>query len=202
MAARGKPRIYFTFMVGCFGASGDQHHDHVLSKQLAEAHPCVSAWRLAHNGLLVPGASARLETALGGYQVASREAGKIWLDDQPVVLASHPPSAWQVFLCPVCARMRYKLSRVDGRWACIKCHGLRYASRHKHRMLTGWHRLMLLRRRIGASLVPFTSITPKPLRQRRYWRIVREIRQIEAGLIGHIREDVSDVLERRDGRPS
>ena len=69
-------------------------------------------------------------------------------------------------------------------------------------MLAGWHRLMLLRRKIGASLVPFTSITPKPLRQRRYWRIVREIRQIEAGLIGHIREDVSDVLERRDGRPS
>ena len=69
-------------------------------------------------------------------------------------------------------------------------------------MLAGWHRLMLLRRRIGASLVPFTSITPKPLRQRRYRRIVREIRQIEAGLIGHIREDVSDVLERRDGRPS
>jgi hypothetical protein len=64
-------------------------------------------------------------------------------------------------------------------------------------MIPNYHRLMRLRRKIGADPRPFTPITPRPLRCNRYWRIVREIRQLEAGLVGHIREDVADVLERR-----
>ena len=180
----------------------DQHHDRVPFERLTQAHPCADCFKLAREGLLREGASGTLQTPHGGHQIASHEAGKISIDGQPVVIGWHPALPQRVFICGACGETRYKLFHVGGRWACFRCQGLTHASRHQSRMLAGWHRLMLLRRRIGASLVPFTSITPKPLRQRRYWRIVREIRQIEAGLIGHIREDVSDVLERRDGRPS
>jgi len=56
---------------------------------------------------------------------------------------------------------------------------------------------MRLRRKIDASSVPFSPIAPKPPDARRYWQIVREIRQLEASLVQHIRGDVCDVLERR-----
>jgi hypothetical protein len=136
---------------------------------------------------------------LGARQVAVREGG-IFIDGFRVQTASAPVLPWRVFLCPACSRVRYKLFEVGGRWACYRCHGLTHASRHKHRTIPNYHRLMRLRRKIGASLVPFSPIAPRPSRQRKYWRVVREIRRLEAGLIGHIREDVADVLERRDGR--
>ncbi|MBV9533643.1 MAG: hypothetical protein JO283_21915 [Bradyrhizobium sp.] len=55
---------------------------------------------------------------------------------------------------------------------------------------------MRLRRKIGAEAKPFTPIVPRPFSHRRYWRTVREIRALEAGLVGHVREDVADVLQR------
>jgi hypothetical protein len=191
--------IFHTVPISSFE---DQHHDRVPFERLTQAHPCVDCFALYREGLFAPGASARLETPRGGYQIASHEAGKILIDGQPVRVGWHPALPQRVFICEACGQTRYKLFHVGGRWACARCQRLTHASRHHHRMLVGWHRLMLLRHKIGASPVPYTSITPKPLRQRRYWRIVLEIRQIEARLVGHIREDVSDVLERRDGRRS
>ena len=39
---------------------------------------------------------------------------------------------------------------------CYRCHGLTHARRHRHRTIPHYHRLMRLRRKIGASLVPFS----------------------------------------------
>lgn len=188
--------------MGAFGLLDDHHHERVPVERLAENYPCVSVHWLYREGLLVVGASARLETAHGGYQMATREPGKIWIGDQVVVIGSHPVLKLSVFICPTCQNTRYKLFEVAGRWACYRCHGLTHASRHAHRTIPNYHRLMRLRRKISADPRPFTPIPPMPSRQRRYWRIVREIRQLEAGLVRHIREHVADVLERRDGRQS
>ena len=57
----------------------------------------------------------------------------------------------------------------------------------------------VMRRRIGAGK-PFTPIEPRPLHHRRYWRTALEIRRLEAELVGHLRNDVCAVLERRRDR--
>ena len=59
---------------------------------------------------------------------------------------------------------------------------------------------MSLRRKIGVSSEPFTPLPRDPPLRRhyeRYDRIVAEIGELEAKLIGHLRRDVNDVLERR-----
>ena len=183
-------------MPGAFGLL-ETPNARVPPERFTASHPCADVHRLYREGLLVPGASARLETAHGGCLLASHEAGKIWIDGQAVVIGSHPALPQSVFICPVCQRTRYKLFEVGGRWACSRCHGLTRASRHTHRMLPGWHRLMRLRRKIGADPQPFTPIAPMPPRCKRYRRIVAEIRRIESGLITHLRADVCDVLQRR-----
>jgi hypothetical protein len=67
-------------------------------------------------------------------------------------------------------------------------------------MLPNWHRLTRLRRKIGASLMPFSPIELRPPRSRKYRQIVAEIRAIEASLLGHLRRDVNGVLEKRDDK--
>jgi hypothetical protein len=71
------------------------------------------------------------------------------------------------------------------------------ASRHRDRSVPGLHRARWLRRRIGADPRLFTRIAPKPLQARRYWRLAREIRELEARLAEHLAHSVVDVLERR-----
>jgi hypothetical protein len=158
-------------------------------------------------GLLVAGASARLICGPRAYHLAVHEAGKIRINDQPVVIGTHPAIPQKVFICPACQNIRYKLFEVGGRWSCYRCHGLTHASRHVHRSIPGLNRLLYLRRQIGAALAPFTEIAPRPaegfsrrMRRRKYWRIVAEIRQIERELVGHARRDVADVLEKRHER--
>ena len=75
--------------------------------------------------------------------------------------------------------------------------GLHYSSRHLNRMLPGFNRLVRLRRRIGADPRPFTPIAARPWWYKRFWRIAGEIRQLEERLVGHLRVDVNDALERR-----
>ena len=145
---------------------------------------------------------ARVEISAGGcgYQLASHEAGKISIDGQPVVIGTHPALLQPVFICPACRRIRYKLFEVGGRWACYRCHELTHACRHVHRTIPNLHRLKRLRRKIGADSQLFTPIASKPSYATRYWRIVAEIRQLEAGLVQHARRDVCDVIERRHDR--
>jgi hypothetical protein len=113
--------------------------------------------------------------------------------------------------CPSCGADRYKLYLKDGRWACRgrQCHNLTHASRHRSRSIPALHRLAWLRRRMGASEVPFSPLPEKPAqrrrgaaRDRRHLKLAREIRQIEGRLLEHADSDVSAVLECRYERHS
>ena len=97
----------------------------------------------------------RCKPRWGGYQIASREAG-IFIGGTFVAMQSHPFNG-RNFICGRCGRGCYRIYDRDG-WACRRCHRLSHPSRHKNRMLTGWHRLMFLRRKISASPVPFSAI--------------------------------------------
>jgi hypothetical protein len=142
----------------------------------------------------------RLEIGDRGYQFAIHEPGKILIDDQEIVLGSHPMLLRRVFICGACEKIRYKLFNVAGGWACYRCHHLTHASRHRNRTIPNWHRLLRLRRKINVDPTPFSAIAPRPRNARRYWRIVREIRAIEQSLLGDLRAGVCDVLERRDDK--
>jgi hypothetical protein len=126
-----------------------------------------------------------------------KRVGIYLLGDQEVRLAWHPTVPFKAFICPSCQKLRYKLYCVRDSWACWRCHGLTHASRHICRSIPRWHRLQLLRRKIGASNVPFSPIEPRPKSQRNYRKIVVELRAIEAGLCGHTSTRVSAALERR-----
>jgi len=54
-----------------------------------------------------------------------------------------------------------------------------------------------LRRRAGLDPRPFAAIPPRPQTHVRYHRLAREIRELEARLIGYLRSDICDVLARR-----
>jgi hypothetical protein len=74
---------------------------------------------------------------------------------------------------------------------------LTHASRHRWRSIPALHRIAWLRRRLDADERPFAPIEPKPLRFRRHWRLLRELKALEARLLVHADSDVSQVLERR-----
>jgi hypothetical protein len=128
---------------------------------------------------------------------ATRTAGNLNLDGQLIPIRSHPHLPMPVFGCPRCGTDRYRLHEAAGVWACRECHGLEYACRHTHRLIPGLNRLLYLRRRIGAAQRPFSPIAPRPKSHVRYHRVVAQIRALEARLLGHLRADVNDVIERR-----
>jgi hypothetical protein len=108
--------------------------------------------------------------------------------DEPM---SGVPRPW--FECPCChGRCRHLYLR---QMACRRCSRLDYSSRHLHRQTPAVHRIARLRR-IGASLVPFSPIPPKPRYTTRY-RVVAQIRALEASLLGHLRGDICAVIEKR-----
>ena len=148
-------------MPGVFGLKEDHHHEHVPVERLTENRPCVDVFRLYREGLLLVGASARLQTAHGGSQLATREAGKIEIDGNQVRVSWHKSLPLPVFVCPLCERDCYRIYEASGVWACRKCHRLDYACRHRHRSIPGLNRVLYLRKKIGASLVPFSEIAPR-----------------------------------------
>jgi hypothetical protein len=75
--------------------------------------------------------------------------------------------------------------------------GLDWSCRHRYRSIPGLNRLIGLRRRLGADLRPFSPLPAGPIRRLKDKRLVLEIERLEAGLVGHLREDINDVLERR-----
>jgi hypothetical protein len=184
-------------MPGTFGLKEDHHHERVPPDRLVEARPCLDVHGLYREGLFFEGASATLQTAHGGYQLATHEGWKISIGNQTIATRLHGMLPSRVFICPSCGAGRARLYEYGGVWACRSCHDLRYSVRHRFRMIKGFNKLIRLRRKIGASLEPFSPITPKPPYARRYWMTVASIRQLEKGLLQHISADVCDVLERR-----
>ena len=99
------------------------------------------------------------------------------------------------FLCRVCGRRcRHIYLR---QMACRICSKLDYACRHRNRSIPGYNRVLSLRRKIGADLQLFSPIAPRPKTHLRYKRIAEEIGELETRLVGHLRTDINDVLERR-----
>jgi hypothetical protein len=182
-------------MVG-LGLTDHPQDDLVPTARMVEAHDRLDVHELARNGLLTPGLQAKIGEK--GSLLSVHEAGNLEIDGQPIRVAWHKALPLRVFVCPVCERDCYRLHEVGDVWACRLCHRLTYQSRHRHRTIPGFARVLYLRRRVGASPILFSPIKAKRRNATRYWRLVLEIRHIEAALVGHLRADVNDVLERRE----
>src|SRR5215471_1060150 len=90
-------------------------------------------------------------------QLAVRE-GEILIGGQRVPMVSHPDLPLRMFLCPQCQRGYYRLYEHGRTWACRKCHRLDYSSRHLHRTVPNYARLLWLRRRLGLEVRPFAPV--------------------------------------------
>jgi hypothetical protein len=179
---------------GAFGLADDVSHDRVPPERLTSAHPVADVHLLVGEGII---RSDQTEIELPVPEDGGR-VGSQW-QGQKVGVSWHRSLPLRVWICD-CGHDRYKLFFVHGRWACIDCHSLTWASRHRDLTIPRVNRLRWLRQRIGADPTPFTPLPSKPLRARRHWRLCREIRQLEQALIEHGRRDVAAVLERRYAR--
>ena len=135
------------------------------------------------------------------------------LDDgeqqQRVAIVWHSPLPWigkPAFVCPVCNHDCYCLHEKAGVFACRKCHGMSYASRHLYRTVPGVHRVARLRREIGADPRPFTPLPKRPRHHIRFHRVVTRILFEERALLGHLQTVTHDLelfeleMERIFGR--
>ena len=125
------------------------------------------------------------------------------LDDgeqqQRIAIVWHSPLPWigkPAFVCPACNRDCYCLHEKAGVFACRKCHGMSYASRHLYRSVPGVHRVSRLRRKIGADPRPFTPLPKRPKHHARFHRVVAQILFEERALLGHLQTLTRD-LDRR-----
>jgi hypothetical protein len=102
---------------------------------------------------------------MGSKNLVEVEAhdGGVLLTGAFIAMQSHP-FAGRVFTCGRCRRACYHLIHVED-WACRKCqqrrYGLDYRSRHFHRTIPGFNRLIYLRRLISAG-PPFSKIASRP----------------------------------------
>jgi hypothetical protein len=183
-------------MAGTFGLTGS-NNDSASVERLLSTYPMLDVHALQRQGALVEGVAVVLQIPGMGCRRATRGAGNLNVEGQLIAIRPHPALPMPVFGCPRCGTDRYKLYAVSGIWACRDCHALDYACRHAHRSIPSLHRIAWLRRRLNADPRPFTALPPRPLQNRRHWRLAREIRRLEAELIQHARLDVIEVLERR-----
>jgi hypothetical protein len=179
-------------MVGCFSLIHDQQSYHVPNEGLVEFRLRADVFALFRQGLIPPGATEVWLATPVGCRRLLREADA----GTRIALRPHPMLAAPVFVCPGCQQDRYRLYSHNGSWACQRCAGLDWSSRHKHRSVPKLARLKWLRRRLKLSEQPFSPIPPRPRSHARYNRIADEIRALEAGLVGHLGE-INRVLERR-----
>jgi hypothetical protein len=186
-------------MVGCFGLLGDYGNPyHFPLDHLVEANPRLDVFMLHRIGVLVEGAVTRLTWGdHGGCQLVMRapdiliegtKVAVIW--DEPMEGVSRP---W--LECPAC-RQRVRHLYLRNRIACRRCHGLDYASRHLHRQTPGIHRVVRLRRKIGADPRPFIPILQRPKSHVRFHRIAERIRAEEASLVDYLGTIVHDLRRR------
>jgi len=184
--------------VGAFGLLDANHDDPTPPERLTSSHASIDVFEAYRQGLTIEGASGRLKTGFTPCQVSVRTPGILEIDGVPVRLVSHKCLPAPAFLCPVCEKDCYRIYDVGG-WRCRKCANLTYASRCRNRSIPDFARLRYLRRRLGALEAPFAPLPPVLPQHRRRWKLVAEIRKIEAGLCSHA-ADISATLERRYGR--
>jgi len=183
--------------VACFGLHDGYQLSCFQLDRLVERNPRVDIWALLREGALTPGTEFEVRCGPVGYRLAGQTVG-ISIDGNRVLVVWDEPMPgrgrpW--FECPVCKhRCRHLYLR---QLACRQCCRLDYTSRHRHRTVPGYSRLVYLRRKLGLDVRPFRPIQPRPWWHVRYHRIVAEIHALEARLVGHLMVDVNDVLERR-----
>jgi len=180
-------------MTGCFGLL-DGYHDKLRPSQvLVEQNPMLDIFDLYRRGLI---RDDQIQLETNGSP--SQTVRVIW----------HNALTLPMFQCPECERACYRLHFTETRWRCRKCAKLAYTSDSRHRTVTGKHagarhaRAVYLRRRLGVSPVLFSAIEPRPLRPSKWWRLLLELRRVEAQLVEHLRINVADVLEKRYGKQS
>jgi hypothetical protein len=184
-------------MVGCFGLLGASDEKRIAGEQLFEAHPAIHLAHLHRRGL-ISGDHVELpppEDEHGGHRPGPAGPGRngqlvrlFWRDAPPRVS----------FRCPTCERGCYVLSWRNEMWQCRLCSGLIYTSKSRHKTIArgGYATAVALRRRLHISPVLFSEVGPRPLRASEWWRLLLELRRVEAALITHL-HGISDVLERR-----
>jgi hypothetical protein len=197
----GRKAASFVSMVARFGL-GERHLDDLVPNTiLVEQNPMLDIFHLYRMGG-VRGDQIQLPpptTEDGGYSAGLRNGGK----SQTVRIAWHPALPLPMWRCPACERSCYRLHWRDEQWRCRLCSGpLIYTSCSRNQTVPGWARAKWLRRRLGASPQLFTAIEPRPHNHRRYWRLARELREIEAGIARYLGVNICDVLEKRDARRS
>jgi hypothetical protein len=188
-------------MAGCFGLLDAPHHQgRIPLNRLVEAHRVADVFKMARQHR-IQGDQIQLGMD-GGYQAGQPVAGKsqtvrLGWHEQPGIVAARI-----AFVCPHCSKLCTRLHCVNERWACRRCHRLDYLCRHKQRTVPKLARAKWIRQRLaaryGVSGELFASIAPRPLSHRRFWRLALELREIEAGLVQYLSEDIRAVLERRD----
>jgi len=185
-----------------FGLYEDRHHARFASDLLVENNPRLNVFALLRSGALTDGVVTRLKWGEKACQLTPQRTG-ILLDDgeqqQRIAIVWHSPLPWigkPAFVCPACNRDCYCLHEKAGVFACRKCHGMSYASRHLYRSLPGVHRVSRLRRKIGADPRPFTPLPKRPKHHARFHRVVAQILFEERALLGHLQTLTRD-LDRR-----
>ena len=195
-------------MVGCFGTHGAEASGTIRDLQ---DRPCLDVHMLQRQGVFSRAGEVMLrlgscsnwpetgeidgERGDGGCLLASHTPGNLRIGNQTLPVRPHR-LGMAMFGCPRCDRDCRQLYEVDGLWACRLCHHLNYRCRHTLHRVPGFHRIVWLRRRLGVNPRPFTVLLAKSPRFRRYWRLAREIRRLEANLIEH-GGAVASTLEKR-----
>jgi hypothetical protein len=187
-------------MVARFGLDRPQRQSSRPRERLVDHLPTLDAFQLRRDGLMAEGATWTVEIPPDHSLRLARAPGKILIGDQEIEVRSHPTLLVEMFGSPTegCGRNCYRLHYVEGRWRCrLDPPRLKYRSQCRDRGVPGLARLAWLRKRIGASPLPFSPIEPRRGYAPRHWRLAREIRELEERLVEHLRVDVGDVLEKR-----
>jgi hypothetical protein len=180
-----------------FGTARNPDDEPFPAERLVEAQQRLSVFDLARAGAFRENAQVTLAGGPGSYRLEVR-GGRIYFDDGSEIATTVAPLGWREFVCPSpsCARQVRHVYRLDGEWRCRRCHRLDWSCRHQRRTVGKGklNRCRSLRRRAGLSLSLFSKIPPR--RGRRYLRLVREIREIEAALCEYT-ANVVDALEQQ-----
>jgi hypothetical protein len=184
--------------MGGFGLL-DHHGEKTPSARLTSSHACLDVFELYRQGLTVVGASATLQIGPVPCCLAVHRAGFLEINGEVVRFVSHQCLPAEVWICPECSRDCYRIYFVNGGWRCRKCGNLTYPSKCRNRSIPNYARLLYLRRRLHAPEVPFAELPQAFPWQRKRWRLVMEVRKIEAALCGHA-GSISATLEKRYGR--